>query len=261
MNPPVELAVRSVALVVDGLVHDLNNPLTILLANLEMVTRRLQGGQALDADDHEALVECQQAAQRAAALLRDVRRLARGPAPTRVDAVLAAAVRATKQTARDARVRLLVEAEADLVVAVDEPRTALAVTTVIDALLRAAPSSAADVEDPDRVDARDLTRPGDVATLAVTARVEGEHVALEFVARGAFSGDVVGGVVHDVAVAAVVADLADLGANRAGDRVDAPDAAPPGARGGVRPSLVVDDGRAALVLRLPRQDAAVGQFP
>jgi signal transduction histidine kinase len=154
-----------VALVVDGLVHDLNNPLTILLANLEMVLQRLHTQQPLDGDDVEALDECFDASRRLAALLRAARGLSRPSTEARVARVLEAAARATKQPARDRSVRPhLQSAPADLLVAGDEPRLALAFTSVVDRLVQATAGASASV--------------------IVGARVDGDVVWLEACARG-----------------------------------------------------------------------------
>jgi signal transduction histidine kinase len=158
-------AARAVSLVVDGLVHDLNNPLTILLANLEMVLQRLHTQQPLDGDDVEALDECFDASRRLAALLRAARGLSRPSTQARVALVLEAAARATKQPARDRAVRpQLQSAPADLLVAGDEPRLALAFTSVVDRLVQATAGAS--------------------ASIIVSARVDGDVVWLEACARG-----------------------------------------------------------------------------
>jgi signal transduction histidine kinase len=200
MTRPDDLAVRSVALVVDGLVHDLNNPLTILLANLELVGRRLREGQPLDDDDRDALDECRQASSRIAGLLQDARRLSRAGATCHVDDVVAAALRSTKQVARDGRVRLGAPAPGGLQIALDEPRAAWAATTLLDAVLRRAPPPAAD-------DGGALTRPGDVAAVTVVVRAA-DAVVVEFVVGGGFDlGGLDPAVLAALAAAGVAVDV------------------------------------------------------
>jgi signal transduction histidine kinase len=202
MTQPDDLAVRSVALVVDGLVHDLNNPLTILLANLEMVGRRLRAGQPLDDDDRDALDECREASSRIAALLQDARRLSRAGATCHVDDVVAAALRSTKQVARDGRVRLGAPGPSGLQIALDEPRAAWAATTLLDAVLRRAPPPPADD------DGGALTRPGDVAAVTVVVRPDGaDDVVVGFVVGGGIDlGGLDPAIVAALAAGVVVVD-------------------------------------------------------
>jgi hypothetical protein len=171
---------RSVALVVDGLVHDLNNPLTTVLANLEMLSRRVRSGAALDDDDKDALEETLQASVQVAALLREARAVSRGAAGrARIAVVLRAAIRATKQVARDRGVRPLLnepavqgvetgeggDAGVEVLVRGDEPRLALALTLATDRVLRRMPGG-----------------PGAAVTFG--ARVDGDVVDAELVFVG-----------------------------------------------------------------------------
>jgi signal transduction histidine kinase len=170
---------RSVALVVDGLVHDLNNPLTTVLANLEMLARRVRGGAALDDDDRDALEETLEAAVRVAALLREARAVSRGAAGrARVDVVLRAAIRATKQVARDRGIRPLMHeppvegaenddgVDVEVLVRAEEPRLALALTLLADSVLR-------------------RMRGGPGTAITFGARVDGDDVVAEVVVVGA----------------------------------------------------------------------------
>jgi signal transduction histidine kinase len=207
VNEPVPAAVaaaqnagRAVALVVDGLVHDLNNPLTTVLANLEMLSRRVRAGAALDDDDREALEETLQASVRVAALLREARAVSRGAAGrARIDVVLRAAIRATKQVARDRNIRPLlheppIEGSAgveggggdddEVLVRGEEPRLALALTLLADAVLRRMPGGA-----------------GSAVTFG--GRVDGDDVVVEVVVVGTIDVAVEGDDAFAVARAAI----------------------------------------------------------
>jgi signal transduction histidine kinase len=209
VNEPVPAAVaaaqnagRAVALVVDGLVHDLNNPLTTVLANLEMLSRRVRAGAALDDDDREALEETLQASVRVAALLREARAVSRGAAGrARIDVVLRAAIRATKQVARDRNIRPLlheppIEGTAgiasgrgdgdddEVLVRGEEPRLALALTLLADVVLRRMPGGA-----------------GSAVTFG--GRVDGDDVVVEVVVVGTIDVAVEGDDAFAVARAAI----------------------------------------------------------
>jgi len=187
---------RAVALVVDGLVHDLNNPLTTVLANLEMLARRVRAGAPLDDDDKEALEETLEASVRVAALLREARAVSRGAAGrTRIAVVLRAAIRATKQVARDRGIRPLLHEplvegaatddagdDVEVLVRGEEPRLALALTLLADGVLR-------------------RMRGGPGTAITFGARVDDEAVVAEIVVVGAVDGDAADAI--DVARAAV----------------------------------------------------------
>ena len=189
---------RAVALVVDGLVHDLNNPLTTVLANLEMLARRVRSGAALDADDKDALEETLEASVRVAALLREARAVSRGAAGrTRIAVVLRAAIRATKQVARDRGIRPLLHEplvegaetaggdDVEVLVRGEEPRLALALTLLADGVLR-------------------RMRGGPGTAITFGARVDGDAVTAEIVVVGPIDGvDVTDGDGFDVARAAI----------------------------------------------------------